>query len=70
MSKPSKQDVFVKYYAPGGNKVRKIYSWLEGKSQGHKIIDIGVIGKGIIGGVCISNMKYLFLTVQKLFSEG
>ena len=35
-------------------------------SQGHKVIDLGVISKGIISGVCMPNMKYLPLTVQKL----
>ena len=41
-------------YAPGGNKVKK------------KVIDLGVIWKGIISEVCMPNMKYQSLTVQKL----
>ena len=46
-------------YAPGGNKVEKvIFSF--------KVIDLGVIWKGIISGVCMPNMKSLSLTVQKL----
>ena len=56
-------------YAPGGNKVEKaIFSLIEdqGKSQGHKVIDLGVIWKGIMSGVCMPNMKSLSLTVQKL----
>ena len=34
--------------------------------QGHKVIDHGVIWKDIISRVCMPNMKYLPLTVQKL----
>ena len=31
-----------------------------------KVIDLGVIWKGFISGVCMPNMKSLPLTVQKL----
>ena len=34
--------------------------------QGHRVIDLGVTGKGFISRVCIPNMKYLSLLVQKL----
>ena len=44
-------------YAPGGNK---------GQSQGHKVIDLDVIWKGIISGVCMPNLKSLSLAFQKL----
>ena len=37
-----KQDVFVKYYAPSSNKVRKSYFKCKGQSQGHKVIKIGI----------------------------
>ena len=50
------QGVFVKYYsyAPGGNKVEKaIFSF---KVTG-KVIDLGVIWKGIISGLCMPNMN-------------
>ena len=40
----------MKHYAPGGNK-------LQGKSQGHKVIDLGVIWKSVISGVYMPNMK-------------
>ena len=53
-------------YAPGGNKVQKSYFLIKGQSQGHKVIDLGVISKGIISGVCIPIMKSLPLTAQKL----
>ena len=53
-------------YAPGGNKVQKSYFKSKGQSQGHKVIDLGVIWKGIISGVCMPNMKFLPLMVQKL----
>ena len=53
-------------YAPGGNKVQKSYFERKGQSQGHKVIDPGVIWKGIISRVYMPNMKSLPLTVQKL----
>ena len=53
-------------YAPGGNKVQKSYFKSKGQSQGHKVIDLGVIQKGIISGVCMPNMKSLTLTVKTL----
>ena len=53
-------------YAPGGNKVQKRYFQIKGQSQGHKVIDLGVIWKGIISGVFMPNMKFLSLTIQKL----
>ena len=34
--------------APGGNKVQKNYFQHKGQSEGHKVIDFGVIWKGII----------------------
>ena len=39
---------------------------LQGQSQGHKVIDLGVIWKVVNSGVRMPNMKSLFLTVQKL----
>ena len=48
------QGVFVKHYAPCGNKVK-----IQGRSQGHKVIDFGVDWKGIISGVCMPNIKSL-----------
>ena len=51
---------------PGGNKVQKAISSFKVKSQGHKVIDLDVIWKGVISGVCMPNMKSLSLTVQKL----
>ena len=59
-------------YAPSGNKVEEgIFSFLalykyKGQSEGHKVIDLGVIWKGILSGVCMPNMKSLSLTVRKL----
>ena len=38
----------------------------ESQSQGHKVIDLDVIYKGIISGVCMPNIKYLSLMVQKV----
>ena len=35
--------------------------------QGHMVIDLDVTGKGFISRVCIPNMKYLSLLVQKLW---
>ena len=35
-------------------------------SQGHKVMKFVVIQKGIISGVCMQNMTFLSLTVQKL----
>ena len=62
--------VFVKPYAPGGNKVKKaiclLYFYNKGQSQGHKVIDPWYHFKGIISGVCMPNMKTLSFMVQKL----
>ena len=58
--------MFVKHYALSGNKVRKSYFSHKGQSQGHKVIDLGVFSIGIIGGVCMTNMKFLSLMVRKL----
>ena len=44
----------------------KSYFSLQGQSQGHKVIEVGVIWKGVISGVCMQNMKSLSLKVQKL----
>ena len=38
-----------------------------GHGQGHRVIDLGVIGKGFIRRVCIPSKKYLSLLVQKLW---
>ena len=57
------QGVFVKHYAPGGNKVQKAISSFKVKV---KVIDHGVIWKGVSSGVCIPNLKSLSLKVQKL----
>ena len=51
---------------PAATKSKKSYFNSKGQSQGHKVIDVGVIWKGIIIGVCMPNMKSLPLTVQKL----
>ena len=50
---------------PTATKAKKLFL-RKGQSQGHKVIDLGVIWKGITGGVCMPNMKSLPLTVQKL----
>ena len=57
--------VIVKHYSmpPGGNKVEKAIFSFKVKV---KVIDLGVIWKGIISGVCMPNMKSLSLTVQML----
>ena len=51
---------------PRRQQSRKSYFKLQGETQGHKVIDLGFIWKGIICGVCMPNMKSLSLTVQKL----
>ena len=40
---------------------------IKSHSQGHKVIDLGVILKGFISWVCMPYMKSLSLTVQKLY---
>ena len=61
------QGVFVKqkHYSmpPTATKSKKLFL---GQSQDHKVIDLGVIWKGVSRGVCMPNMKSLSLTVQKL----
>ena len=54
-----------KHYAPAATK-SKTYSKHTGKSQGHQVIDLGVIWKGIISWVYLSSTKFSSLTVQKL----
>ena len=61
------QGSFGKHYGipPAATKSKKLFlasRW----SQGHKVIDLGVIWKDIISGVCMPNMKSLSLMVQKL----
>ena len=51
---------------PRQQQSQKSYSYLQGQSQGHKVIDLGVIWKRVISEVCMPNMKSLSLTVQKL----
>ena len=60
-----KSRVFVKHYSmpPGSNKVQKAIFSFKVKVN---VIDLGVIWKGIISGVCMPNIKSLSLTVQKL----
>ena len=62
---PKSKDVFVKHCAPDNNKVRKgtLVQRPQSRSQGH---DIGFIRKDIISGLCMLNMKSLYLTVHKL----
>ena len=38
----------------------------QGHGQAHRVIDLGFPGKRFISRVCIPNMKYLSLLVQKL----
>ena len=59
-----KQAVFVKHYAPGCNKVWKSFYKCNGHSQGHKVINLGVIRKGIISVVSMPNIKSLSLTIE------
>ena len=61
-----KQNIFEKYQAPGGNKIWKSYFYLEGQSQGPKTIELGVIWKGVIRGVCMPNIKSLSFMTQNL----
>ena len=66
----------MKHYASGGNKVRKETIFLH-KGQHHKMIDLGVMWKGIISGACMPKMKcYLWFKLigvlrqmQRYFSQ-
>ena len=51
----------MKHCAPGGNKVKKAIFSSKVKV---KVIDLGVIRKGVISGVCMPNMKSLSLIVK------
>ena len=51
---------------PVATKSKKAIFKAKGQNQGHMVIDLGVMQKGIISGVCMPNMKSLTLTVQKL----
>ena len=44
---------------------KKLFSQ-KSQSQGHKVIDLGVIWKGIISWVCKPNKKFLSLTANWL----
>ena len=50
---------------PAAIKSKKLFLASRSK-QGHKVIDLGVISKGVISVVCMPNMKSLSLTAQKL----
>ena len=49
----------------GGNKAQKAILASRSKSRS-QVIDLSVIGKGVICGVCMPNIKSLSLTVKKL----
>ena len=51
---------------PAATKSKKAIFSNKGQSQGHKVINLGVIWKGIISGVYMPNIKFLPLMVQKL----
>ena len=59
-----KQDVFVKHYATA-TKSEKVFLH-KGQSQGHKVIDRGVIWKNAISRIRMPNMKSVSFTFQKL----
>ena len=48
---------------PAATESEKSYFYHEGQSQGHRVIDLGVIWKGIISWVSMPNMKPLSLRV-------
>ena len=50
---------------PAATKSKKLFL-ASSQNQGHKVIDLGVIWKGVISGVCMPNIKSLSLTVQML----
>ena len=52
---------------PAARKSKLAIFLYKGHSQGHKVIDLGVIWKGIISGLCMPNMKSRYLTAQKLW---
>ena len=53
-------------YAPGGNKVEKASFSFQVKVKVTRSLTLVSIEKGIISGVCMPNMKFLSITVQKL----
>ena len=57
----SLKNVFVN--APGGNNDQIGHFKYKGPSQGHKVIDSGVIWKGFISWEYMPNMKSISLTV-------
>ena len=59
-----------KTYAPAARKSGKSYFQRNKHSRGHKVVDLGVIQKGIIKGVCMQNMKSLSLLWLKNYNEG
>ena len=56
--------VFVKYFFPGGNCPK---SYFKHKGQ---LQDLGIIWKDTISGVCMSDMKSLYLLQFKRYREG
>ena len=50
---------FMKYYAPSDNKVGKGYFKYQGKSEGHNVIDRGIILKGVASESCMPKMKIM-----------
>ena len=56
--------MFVKHYAPIGNKVKK-----EVISSMKVTVKVSVSQKGIISGVCMLNIKFLSLRVQNFIAQ-
>ena len=40
--------------------------YIQGQSQGHKVIDLGVIWKGVISGLCMPNLNLYLLYGSKV----
>ena len=64
--------MFVKHYAPTSNKVPKSYFQHNGQILGHKVIDLGVIWKGINTQTPFSRYlwKFVYTSVMHWYFNG
>ena len=61
--------MFVKHYAPLAVNSKKAIFSIKVTVKDTKVIDLGVIWKGNMSGVCMPNMK-LYILWLKIYSGG
>ena len=57
--------IYTKLYEYVKHSVWNGYFKHKGQSQSHKVVDLDVVRKGFMNGVCIPNMESLLHMVQR-----